>query len=101
MLIYGYLYDIFTEVRCGIPSVVYMSPEAALSDRWMDWIRQHRKKICLLAFDEGHCIVDWLALGFSLYLLGKCMHVCVRVCVHECMCVRVCRGKCDHDCVNM
>jgi superfamily II DNA helicase RecQ len=67
MFTYAELYDVFTEVQQGIPSVVYMSPESALSDRWMDWMRQHRKQFCLLAFDEGHCIVDWLDL-FTLSL---------------------------------
>ncbi|XP_038053320.1 probable Werner syndrome ATP-dependent helicase homolog 1 isoform X2 [Patiria miniata] len=41
-------------------SLVFASPEALLDDDqpWRQLLRTYRKHVCLLAFDEGHCIAQ-------------------------------------------
>lgn len=41
-------------------SIVFASPEAATQQRWRKILKENLKdKICLLVFDEAHCISSW------------------------------------------
>ncbi|XP_062620640.1 uncharacterized protein LOC134282227 [Saccostrea cucullata] len=41
-------------------SVIYASPEAAIHQRWRKVLRDNLKpKVCVLVFDEAHCISSW------------------------------------------
>ena len=41
-------------------SIVFASPEAATQQRWRKILKENLiEKICLLVFDEAHCISSW------------------------------------------
>ncbi|XP_069114681.1 uncharacterized protein [Argopecten irradians] len=48
------------DVKDSDPSIIFASPEAAILPKWTRILREHlQKRICLLAFDEAHCISSW------------------------------------------
>ena len=50
------------EVRCGNYQLVYMSPEALLTDeRWRDMLVSpvYRQHLVALVVDEAHCVKKW------------------------------------------
>ena len=42
-----------------MPFRIFVSPELALTDRWMRVWRSLGTRICVVGFDEAHCIVQW------------------------------------------
>jgi len=46
-------------LQSGMFSIVFSSPEALLSGDRMTLLRQFSKDICLLAYDEVHCLSQW------------------------------------------
>ncbi|KAL3870211.1 hypothetical protein ACJMK2_038290 [Sinanodonta woodiana] len=48
------------EIRENEVSVLYTSPEAAILQKWMKILKeQFKDNICILVFDEAHCISSW------------------------------------------
>jgi len=61
----------------GAISLIFTSPEALDSPRIVNCIRQYRSRICLVAFDEVHCVSEWWVyiLHLSLPFLTDCNSV--------------------------
>ena len=53
------VFYICLDVQLGDISLLFTSPEALLAGERMQLLRRHQKKICLLAFDEVHCLSEW------------------------------------------
>jgi len=43
----------------GTSSSIFTLPEAAQKEKFMAAIRSYRERICLIAFDEVHCLSEW------------------------------------------
>ena len=50
---------LLAEIEEGKYFLVCMSPEAALSDKWTRTLETIAPRVCLLALDEAHCMIDW------------------------------------------
>jgi len=48
----------FTALEKGDTSVIFTSPEA-LNDKVIALLKNQRRRICLVAFDEVHCMSEW------------------------------------------
>jgi len=35
------------------------APEAIISGSWFSLLKAHKQQICILAFDEVHCLSEW------------------------------------------
>ena len=41
-------------------TVIFGTPEALTQAKWMDILQEkYEKKVCVVAFDESHCISEW------------------------------------------
>jgi superfamily II DNA helicase RecQ len=47
-------------IKRGDMSVILASPEAMEKGQWLEIMREYAERICLLAFDEVHCLSEWL-----------------------------------------
>lgn len=46
-------------IKDGDYSVIYATPEAAVHSQWRAVWKHHKTRICVLALDEVHCLIDW------------------------------------------
>jgi len=51
----------FSALEHGDVSIIFTSPEA-LGDKMITVLKKLRHRVCLLAFDEVHCISEWLVM---------------------------------------
>ena len=57
-----YIYNviiIIAEITAGKTSIVLTSPEALQDAHWMACLKQHKKRLVVIALDEVHCISEW------------------------------------------
>ena len=52
---------VFSALKHGDVSIVFTSPEA-LGEKTLAMLKNLRHRVCLLAFDEVHCISEWLVM---------------------------------------
>ena len=52
-------------IKRGDVSIILSSPEAMHQGPWKGLIRVYDSRVCLLAFDEVHCLADWLDYSIS------------------------------------
>lgn len=59
--LYVDVYFLFTGIKDGMFSVLFMSPESVRSKLLRDIFLSGsmQKRVCLLAGDEAHCISEW------------------------------------------
>ena len=59
--IHSYLCFNHDQDSLKICSLVFLSPECALSAHWLALMKDNTvaKHICLIAVDEAHCVADW------------------------------------------
>ena len=50
-----------TVVERGQVNVILASPEALKTGRWLPAMKRYQQRICLLAYDEMHCLSEWYA----------------------------------------
>ncbi len=53
------IYDLFTAVKDGSPSLIFISPEALKHGPWQNYMKTYSEKIFLIVFDEIHALSDW------------------------------------------
>jgi len=49
---------VFLALELADASVVFASPEA-LGEKMVTLLKEQRHRICVLAFDEVHCVSEW------------------------------------------
>jgi hypothetical protein len=53
-----------SEFRNGLCTVLFAPPEAVLKKCWRDALQTFKEQICVVAYDEAHCISEWYVLIF-------------------------------------
>jgi len=56
------LFVAFTALEAGNVSVIFASPEVLESKTWFQVIKRYRHRVCLVTFDEVHCMSEWWVL---------------------------------------
>ena len=49
----------FSAIDSGSASVIFTSPEATQNTKFTAAVRCYRERVCLVAFDEAHCLSEW------------------------------------------
>jgi len=56
--VYRVVYMYISAVNHSAASVIFSSPEA-MNDKMVAAMKNDRRRICLVAFDEVHCLSEW------------------------------------------
>jgi len=49
----------YAALKTGQISVIFTTPEALQNEKLTTIVRHYRERVCLVAFDEVHCMSEW------------------------------------------